>query len=250
MMRPMPRPYQLQLRWDPRDEPLIADAARIATLLHDIAVAASDSADWSIAIGSDLEPIVVTESVPQLLRAFESRRETWLYGEREFGACRLLIVNSRVPPRRVQLTATCGAWPRSTVGIWFANELTLSFWAPRLGFTDTESLLNLFCEACRLFSPSWGQLSPPDFPQLPFEAKLRGAVAVGWMTYLSAEYAAPVLTTNGSESYAVPETNGGRCLLVTKDWFSPDNPAHVAALESVQHELAAAGVLRYRTSDE
>ncbi|MEO8900977.1 MAG: hypothetical protein ABI627_05580 [Polyangiaceae bacterium] len=114
MKPPLGRPYRLQIRWDSRDEPLVAEAARMATLLHNIASAAPGSADWALAIGSALERLSVSESVPQLLRAFELGRETWQYGDKEFTACKVLIVNSRVRPKRMQLTATCDAKPKAS----------------------------------------------------------------------------------------------------------------------------------------
>ncbi len=80
------RPYRLELYWDDTGEPLVADAARIASFIEELRTALPAAQRWDIAEGAELYPLDVKRPVEPLLAALGRARETWVYFSQELSA--------------------------------------------------------------------------------------------------------------------------------------------------------------------
>jgi hypothetical protein len=107
-------------------------------------------------------------------------------------------------------------------------------------FECTRAMLRIIAAAWEpdyasvYFGDYWDHLktSPGHWPE----------VRSGWMTYLSADYARRIVAPAAARVELAP---GGMVLLATKERFSMDNPAHVAAADAIQAALAPLSVRQW-----
>jgi hypothetical protein len=240
------RPYRLELYWDDTGEPLLADAARIASFVEELCTALPAAERWDLAEGSELYPLDSERPVEPILAALERARETWLYFSRELSAHSLLLKVSRPRPKSFQLEIKCHC-PNSDFGIWFPNRAVLSLFAPQAGLEEPERLWSLMDVACRIFQPAWACLGAPDWPVMDMNAQLVGVPKVTWVTYFSPDYAISAPPGPTASVYDVTGTRGGCRVVAVPTWFDANDPAHQEAVERTEQALAALGVLRPRT---
>jgi hypothetical protein len=240
------RPYRLELYWDDTGEPLLADAARIASFVEELRTALPAADRWDIAEGDALYPLDVERPVEPLLAALERARESWVYFSRELSAHSLLLKGSRPRPKSFQLEIKCKC-PNSDFGIWFPNRAVLGFFAPQAGSEEPAQLWALMDSACRIFQPAWACLGPPDWPVMDMNEQLVGVPKVSWATYFSPEYTLGAAPSPAASVQEVSDTGGGQRVVAVPDWFDVNDEDHRSAVESVERDLAVRGVLRPRT---
>jgi hypothetical protein len=236
----------LELYWDDTGEPLLADAARIASFVEELRIAIPAAERWDIAEGAELYPLDFRRPVEPIRAALERARESWVYFCQELSAHSLLLKGSRPRPKSFQLEIKCKC-PNSRFGIWFPNRAVLALFAPQPGLAEVERLWALVDTACRIFQPAWACLGAPDWPVMDINDQLVGVPKVSWVTYLSREYPIATKPSATASVHAVPDTNGGCRVVSVSDWFDVKNPAHIDAVEATQREWASLGLLHPRT---
>lgn len=238
------RPYRIELYWDDTHDPLIADAARIASFLDELRIRVPSADRLELVVGDELERLDLERPVEPILRALERGFESWVYLSRPLSAHTLLVKGARPRPKSFQLEIKCKC-PNSSYGIWFPNSAGLGLFAPQAGLEEPSALFELFDSACRIFQPAWGCLGPPDWPLMDINEKLVGVPKVSWVTYFSSDYAITE-PPPPARLYEVPGLGGCRVVAVP-DWFDPNHPGHADAVQETTRALAALGVLRPRT---
>jgi len=239
------RRYELEVYWDGGDEPVVAAAAKIASLLDVMKETVPDTREWYLADGTGRERLDHEDPVSDICRVLEGAVETWNYGPWAFRANTLFATNALPRIKSVRVAIKCRTSPKSDVGIWFANYARVSVWGPRAGFSDPAALVSLFDATCRIFVPAWGVAGPPDWPARRAEDAYFGVPKVSALTYLAPEYPVPPA---GTAQVEIIEQTGGHRLTAVSDWCDPSNPDHVARIEATRDELASVGALRPRTA--
>jgi hypothetical protein len=240
------RAYTLEAYWDGGREATTAFAARLASFLVEVSNLDAKSALWFVAMRDELEQLKLDEPVAQLERGLKLQPEAWVYFGNPYTGCNLQLNNGRPNPERIELVVKWSA-PKSHAGIWFPNRVLVDVRAPRPGLDSPEQLLAALECACRMFEPAWAVLGPAIGPPRDAEQELLGVPQPTWMTYLAAEYAIGAVTAEPASVRPVAGTDGGRIILATPDWFDPQRPRDVAAVEQVRSQLEASGALRPRT---
>ena len=238
------RRYRLELYWDDTGEPLLADAARIASFVEELRLGIPAADRWDIAEGSELVRIDPEQPVEPIYTALERARESWVYFSQVLSAHSILLKGSRPRPKSFQLEIKCKC-PNSRYGIWFPNRAVLDLFAPQAGLEEPERLWALFDTGCRIFQPAWACLGAPDWPVMDINDQLVGVPKVSWVTYFSSDYHFPSPAPFASV-YEVPDT-GGRRVVAVPDWFDAQTPDHLQRVEATEQALAALGILRPRT---
>jgi hypothetical protein len=86
------------------------------------------------------------------------------------------------------------------------------------------------------WEPDYGVVICWDYWQRLFGDRHWPPFRSGWMTYLAPQYASRIMPPPAAIIERVP--GGGMLLLATKERFSMDNPAHLAAADAIQAALA------------
>jgi Immunity protein 52 len=121
----------------------------------------------------------------------------------------------------------------------FPNSLELNL-PP--GLPETADIVNsvvlrkVLLSAVSAWEPAWGSIASYSYEERTFVPKPRYPLfRSGWMTYLSAPYAARITPPAMAITERTPD--GGLLLLATEEAFTSENPQHVAAADAIQAAL-------------
>jgi hypothetical protein len=120
----------------------------------------------------------------------------------------------------------------------FPNHVTMHLPRPEQGNADLmnaeccKAAMRVLVEAWR---PAWATLNDGVYGRSLLELVHMPPFRSGWMTYLSAPYAATI----APPSSAIVErmVDGGITMLATTDRFSADDPSHIAAADAIQASM-------------
>jgi hypothetical protein len=168
-------------------------------------------------------------------------------------------VNEPRPEWGYLIDAWCGAIGRCSVGLHvhagsgtpaglrrFTNTAHLTPFvkdASEVALQSFESLSAMLRIVAAAWEPDYASVYCGDYWK-HVETSLGSwpQVSSGWMTYLSAEYARRIVAPAAASVELAP---GGMVLLATRERFSMDDPAHVAAADAIQAALAPLNVRQW-----
>jgi Immunity protein 52 len=234
--------YDLWAFWGPREEDAAQCAVRLAATLTGWAAAHPVFARWNRKGDTRAQankpfcampPRVdeLTKIVKRGLTHKDEPREPWP----ELGYV-VWAWNGIDGPRSAAFHLDAGSYAPTPI---FPNSLRLHLPS---GLPATADIMNsavlrkMLLSAVSAWEPAWGSIASYSYEQRTFVPKPHfPRFRSGWMTYLSAPYAARI--TPPAPAITERTTDGGLLLLATQEAFTIENPEHVAAADAIQAAL-------------
>jgi hypothetical protein len=242
--------YQIKAYWGPRRESVAVLAPRMLRMLEGLADIDPLLSDWQWVGRKKLLPTSELDvpTTERLLKSRVSRDDGDHKAIPELGYS-FSIHTHWGQPSQLQLTGSLGVYAPS--GLYDNHiDLDTNFRTP-----PDEALIKygIYKPAltflATLWQANWAVALPRDLFQLLPRDEKRMTVRLfgGWMTYLSAAWAAKITPPSSAIVERAPD--GGLLMIATKETFRLDNPRHVAVAREIDSALAPLNALPWPPND-
>ncbi|HWK47455.1 MAG TPA: Imm52 family immunity protein [Stellaceae bacterium] len=233
--------FDIFVNWPPRPESSAACTERLISLLETLQSIDPVFARWAT-VGRASRKLKQPFDIDEMTKLVEGGRH-YIRGEsgrREvnpslgfgFG-----LWNSENAGRTIGMHASLGMNTRANM---LGNEVSFKLGSnedPQPAIFTLPLLRPALLTMARICDATWGTVTPYgifDFGPKPHPPRCQ--FLSGWMTYLSAPYAA--LVTPPRSVIVEQQPDGGILMISTEEVFDPENPRHFAAACDIQAALA------------
>ncbi len=241
--------YRILAYWGPRPETPAACAPKALQMFEALSKLDPVFANWSINSLNEKPVPISSLGVEQILQIIASGQHYTDVGHqpmRDLGYS-IYAHNNLLKPRTLSMSTKLGGYTTSNQ---FANKISIhTRWPCEEPFIDIRILKPVLLALVQIWNANWGDVSPMEFyEQLPRDKnrhspRFRG----GWMTYLSAPFAAKIEPPHSAICERTP--GGGLLMTATKERFDVANPAHVAVARDINAALAPLNALPWPPND-
>jgi hypothetical protein len=243
----MTSPYSVLAYWGPRPASPAACAPKVWQMFDALAKIDPMLNRWFCADPDTGKPRLVSSLDVEGTARWIARGQNLSEIERkpmlEFGYRFVAMTELSWGPCRLVIDGKLGGY---TTGNVLANYVCLS--TPPLD-PENEAVINfrvlksVLLALASIWNPTWCRADPTDLLQLMSAGDPghhRPRFNGGWMTYLSAPFAAKITPPPSAKCEQV---DGGLLMAATDETFRVDNPAHVAVARDIDAALAPINAL-------
>jgi hypothetical protein len=242
-------PYRLIAYWGPRRESTAVLAPRMLRMLHGLADIDPLLAGWQW-VGKKKLVSMAELDVATAERLLQSRASSDDQGEPISGRGYSFYLHTRwYEPSRLTLWGSIGVYLPSNL---HDNNIQLDtnyLSAPDEAVIKVHIYKPALLFLAALWRANWACAHPIDlYDLLPRDRKrLDARLYGGWITYLSAPFAAKITPPTSAIVERAPD--GGLLMIATEETFRVDNPRHVAVAREIDAALAPLNALPWPPND-